>query len=300
MIGTVVSALTVVGADDPPGLAVVAISILVPMAVLAVALVGAGVWRSCRRRLERRRVSPPAAPSSWLETLWEMLGRKRAPATVTTSQAVRVKRDAARSAAERARSSRQQKEDMRQLDEAFAKIVQPDLENVPSVIEYVSRQQPEVAQFAQLLLGDGGRVLTSWGPKQMAVWHLEIQRGNWVVLLRSERGFTDPATVARAVNDSSPSLNDYFHMGLAVFAWARATGVPFRLDEPDDFDHDLVECGCHALDWLNEGNGDALDRVYGAWIEYRHNYWGLEGEALRTLQADSVAAMEDAAAARSA
>lgn len=189
---------------------------------------------------------------------------------------------------------------MRQLDEAFAKVVQPDLENVPSVIEYVSRQQPEVAQFAQLLLDDGGRVLTSWGPKQMAVWHLEIQRGNWVVLLRSERGFTDPATVARAVNDSSPSFNDYFHMGLAVFAWARANEVPFRLDEPDDFDHDLVEYGRHALDWLAEGNGDALDRVYGAWIEYRHNYWGLEDEALRTLQAESVSAMEDAAAARSA
>ncbi|GAB3122558.1 hypothetical protein [Glaciibacter psychrotolerans] len=170
----------------------------------------------------------------------------------------------------------------------------PDLNNVPNVLDYFATQEPEIAQFAQLLLTDGGNVLAAWGPVQMAVWHLDVQRGDWIVRFHSERGFVEWVTVARAASPS-PQWDDFRPIGLSIFIWARANGVPFRLDEPDDIDHDLVAHGRDALDWLSEGHDESFEQVYQAWIGYRHARGGRDGDAVRSLQAHVLATMEAAA-----
>ncbi|MFS0853483.1 hypothetical protein [Microbacterium sp. 179-I 3D4 NHS] len=161
------------------------------------------------------------------------------------------------------------------------------------MIEYLGEQRPDAARFARLLLDDGGTVITSWGPVQMAVWHLEVRRGEWIVEFHSERGFTEPPAIGRVTGSETVSRG-HRPLGLAVFAWARATGVPFRLDTPDDFDHDLVEHGRDALDWLDAGDGAVLDRVHEVWREYRRACAGLDGEQLALLRAEGVGDMEKA------
>ena len=172
---------------------------------------------------------------------------------------------------------------------------QPDMNKLPRVLDYWATADPEIAQFARLLIDDGCRVLEAWGPEQMAVWHLELQRGDWIVQFHSERGFPESAQVVR-YTDPSPHWDNYRPMRLAIFAWARANGVPFRLDDPDDFEHDLVAHGRDVLDWLNEGHDELLERVYGAWYAYQLARRRLDGEALRALQANAITAMEAAVA----
>lgn len=140
-------------------------------------------------------------------------------------------------------------------------------------------------------------MLEAWGPEQMAVWHLELQRGDWIVQFHSERGFPESAKVVRST-DPSPHWDDYRPMGLAIFAWARANGLPMRLDDPDDFVHDLATHGRDVLDWLNEGHDEVLERVFGAWHAYQLARHPLDGEALRALQASAVIAMEASVAGR--
>lgn len=171
----------------------------------------------------------------------------------------------------------------------------PDLNHVRTVLEYLATTEPEVVDFARLLLDDGGRVLEAWGPQQMAVWRLVVQRGAWQVRFHSERGYAEGASIARSTNPP-PRFDDHRSIGLAIFAWARANGVPFRLAEPDNFDHGLVAHGRDALDWLNQGHDEDLERVFRAWYAYRSALGRRDGEALRALKVGSVRAMEDAAA----
>lgn len=170
---------------------------------------------------------------------------------------------------------------------------QPDANTLHRVLDYWATADPEIAQFARLLIDDDCRVLEAWGPEQMAVWHLELQRGNWIVQFHSERGAPEWARVVRAT-DPSPHWDNYRHMGLAIFAWARANAVPMRFDHPDDLEHDLMAHGRKVLDWLNDGHEEVLERVYGAWYAYQLARHRLGGEAVRALQANAVIAMEAA------
>ncbi|MFK3670565.1 hypothetical protein ACI2IX_10360 [Leifsonia aquatica] len=163
---------------------------------------------------------------------------------------------------------------------------------VSAFLDYYAQQRPEEARFARLLLDDGGRVVSAWGPEQMAVWHLEVQRGDMLVMFHSERGYAEwPRVVRSAVH--RPHWDEYRPIGLGVFAWARAHGVPFRLDDPDDVDHDLVAHGRDALDWLDRGGDAPLQRVYQAWLGDRLTRGA--GDASRP-RSHAVAAMEAAAA----
>jgi hypothetical protein len=178
----------------------------------------------------------------------------------------------------------------------------PDLANLPRFLEHLAERDPNGAQFARALLDDGGVVRVFWGPLQMDVWQLEIQRGDWLVMFRVERGFAEPARVARASSDQR-RLDDYRSLDFAIFAWARATGAPFTLETPEDIGKaDVLTHGRAAVDWLNEGHGDALERVFGAWVTYQRAASGLRrgdsgsaDERARTVRAQGVAAMEAAA-----
>jgi hypothetical protein len=169
------------------------------------------------------------------------------------------------------------------------------LTNLPRFLDHLAPRDAEAAEFARLILDDGWAVRSFWGPEQMDVWELDLGRGDWFVQFRIERGFSDGIRVARADGDRPP-LDDFRSLGFAVFAWARANRVPFRLDSPDDVNHDLVAHGRAALDWLNEEHGGTFDRVWAAWYAYRRDFGRLKGEALLLARTAALAAMEDAAA----
>lgn len=100
----------------------------------------------------------------------------------------------------------------------------------------------------------------------MAVYHLEIRRGNWDVMFHSERGHVEAASVRRAGPPRTPR-EKFRPIGLTVLAWAKSHDVPFRLETLADLDHDLAAYGADALDWLDAGNEPVVDRLYQAWRE---------------------------------
>jgi hypothetical protein len=171
---------------------------------------------------------------------------------------------------------------------------EPDLAGLPLFITHLENSDPEVAQFVQLLLEDEGVVQDFHNPGNTDVGHLEILRGDWLVLFRLEHGVAHrprvgDATVYRATWDECRPL------GLAIFAWARAHAVPFRLDDPEDFNHDLVPHGRAALDWLAAGHGVVLERVHSAWLVYRNAPACLQGQEMWASLTQSVTAMNTAA-----
>lgn len=166
---------------------------------------------------------------------------------------------------------------------------------VPKLLDYLATIAPETAAFAQLLIDDGGAVRSAWGPEQMAVWDLVIRRGNWLVRFHCERGIADQVAVARATNPL-PRFDDYGPIGLAIFVWARAARKPFRLSIPVDFDHDLVDYGRAALDWLDEGHEETLQRVSRVYRESLNGNYRLDADAHPALQLATIAAMEAAVA----
>ena len=171
----------------------------------------------------------------------------------------------------------------------------PDLTNLPRFLDHLAERDPQAADFARLLLDDGAwRISGFWGPEQMDVWELDLQRGEWFVQFRIERGIAEGVRVARG-SGARPPLDAFRAIGFATFAWARANAVPFRLDDPGDVQHDIVAHGRAALDWLADGHHPAFERVTDAalatWLERRTE----TGETLRTTQAKTVAAMEAAA-----
>jgi len=147
---------------------------------------------------------------------------------------------------------------------------QPYLTNLPRFLEHLAPRDPESAQLAQLLLDNGWTVRGFWGPEQMDVWQLDLARHGLLVQFRIERGFAEWPRVVEALDP--PHLDDYRPLGLAILAWARATGVPFRLDHPDDFQHDLVEHAPDALEWVSREGSRRFDRVYAAWREFRSDW----------------------------
>jgi len=167
----------------------------------------------------------------------------------------------------------------------------PAADAVAAFLDDYAQQRLEAARFARLLLDDGSRVVSACGPEQMAVWHLEVQRGGMLVMFHSERGYAEWPRIVRS-SVPGPHWDEYRPIGLAVFAWARAHGVPFRLDGPDDFDHDLEAYGRDALDWLDRVGDAPLQRVYQAWIDDRLAR-GARDESRQRSHA--VAAMEAAA-----
>lgn len=173
----------------------------------------------------------------------------------------------------------------------------PDLTNLPRFLDHLSTRDAEAAQFARLLLTeDQWQIRGFWGPEQMDVWQLDLERGDWFVQFRIERGISEGVRTVRSA-DTAPRLNDYRNIGYAIFAWARAKGVPFRLDDPDDVAHDIVAHGRTALDWLASGHHAAFERVAAAADEYRSARWTSRGRGgdLLAAQTAGIAAMEAAA-----
>ncbi len=168
-------------------------------------------------------------------------------------------------------------------------------DDVARVIEFFALTQPEEEKLARSLLHRGGRVIDAWGPLQMAVWHLVVQYKNWFLVLHSERGFGDLAIITPATN----SRNYWAHarpIGLAIFVWARANGVSYRLDTSDDIEHDLSAYGGDALDWLVGERVQILRRVHEVWLEGKHSNRRLQGDALKESHAATIVDMEEAAA----
>jgi hypothetical protein len=169
-----------------------------------------------------------------------------------------------------------------------------DLTGFLLFLVHLQEADPEVAQLVQLILDDDGVVQSLSSPGHEDVWRLEMLRGDWLVLFRIQNGIVDSPRV-RCASVHVSTCDESRPLGLAIFAWARAQGVAFRLDDPEDINHDLVNHGRAAIDWLSTGQGPALERVYCAWLTYRYASARLEGSVLWASLAHTVDAMETAA-----
>lgn len=171
-----------------------------------------------------------------------------------------------------------------------------DLTGLLDFLVQLEGENPEVAQFAQQLLNGGGVVRVFTDPESTGAGLLGIQCGEWLVTFRTEHGVTQwprvcpPSSHGRARNCCRP-------LGLAIFAWARAHAVPFRLEDPEDLNHDLATLGRAALNWLNDGHGPVLERVHSAWLVYWFIPARLSGAALQKTLERNVRAMNAAAVA---
>ncbi|MCR2791660.1 hypothetical protein NQ156_01120 [Microbacterium sp. zg.Y625] len=176
----------------------------------------------------------------------------------------------------------------------------PDLDALAGFLEHLDPRDAAAAAFARHLLDAGAVVRSLWGPVQMDVRGLSVQRGDMIVRFGVERGFSDGVLIGRADAADESGLRP---IALAVFAWARANGIPLQLDDPDGIEVDLVTVGIPALDWVGAGNDDAVHRVHRAWFEHRRRLDRLQGRTrgrpsdvdLRAVIADGVAALEAAA-----
>lgn len=177
----------------------------------------------------------------------------------------------------------------------------PDLTNLPRFLEHLEQRDAAAAQFARQLIDAGGIIPVFWGPEQMDVWELRVQRGQMIARFGVERGVSDSVLIARA--GARASSNDLRPMRLAVFAWARANDIPFRVDDPDKLDVDLKSDGFDALDWVGDGHDADVERVRRAWLEYRQQADRLQGRTrgrpdesdLEAVKAAGIAAIEAAA-----
>ncbi|WP_420111497.1 hypothetical protein [Pseudactinotalea sp.] len=165
--------------------------------------------------------------------------------------------------------------------------------DVDRVLAYVMEARPDTGELARSLLERGGLVIEAWGPLQMAVYHLEVRRGNWEVMFHSERGHVEAASFRRA---GPPTREKCRPIGLAVLAWARSHDVTFRLETLADLDQDLAAHGADALDWLDAGNEPVVERLYQAWWDGVQRI-GYSSARLRDpqLAADVIARLEEAA-----
>ena len=177
-------------------------------------------------------------------------------------------------------------------------VPEPDLTNLPRFFDHLAPRDSEAAQLARHLLAAGWGVRVFWGPEQMDVWQLTVQRGEWFVRFGVERGRSDGVLVGRS-DATVPGWNESTSLGYAIFAWARAHEVPFPLDHPGDVRHAIAEYGPAALDWLAEGNASALERVSSIAYDFARSahVQRLRGDERRAAERETVAAMEAAAKA---
>lgn len=173
------------------------------------------------------------------------------------------------------------------------------------MIEYLADQRPDTARFADQLLEDGNPIVEVIGPVQMGVWHLVIQCGHWQVAFHCERGMVERARIKKS-DATRPTWHDDVDVSLAILAWARATGSPYRLDLFDRFDYrarlhadlGLVEYGRQTVAWLNQGNEEAFARVVAVWRDYIHACGQTARDARAALAEDTLRRMEGAATPR--
>ena len=178
-----------------------------------------------------------------------------------------------------------------------------DLANLPRFLEHLEQRDAEAARFARQLIDAGGAIRVFWGPQQMDVWELRVQRRQMIVRFGVERGYSDGVLIARAGVPATWNDNALRPMRLAVLAWARANNIPFRLDDPDDLDVDLTSDGFAALDWVGDGHDEEVERVQTAWREYRQQAGELRGRTrgrpdqsdVQAVKAAGIAAIEAAA-----
>lgn len=168
-----------------------------------------------------------------------------------------------------------------------------DADDSTRVLDYFDETQPDAAGFARALIARGGTITELWGPLQMSVWNLVIERGAWRVTLHSERGFGDwPVVSART--EADPREARRYPAGLVVFVWARAHEVPFRVDRVEGFNHDLAAHGCDAMDWLDSAGPGMLDGAYAEWARQPHISTELPADAQAEMWAAAGAAMDAA------
>ena len=176
-----------------------------------------------------------------------------------------------------------------------------DITNLPRFLKHLGHydRDPMASKFAKQLLDEGGEVVVFWGPQQMDVWRLTIQRDGYLVSFGVERGWPDGVTLSPAADaDEWPGA---IPLRFAVFAWARAHAVELVIDDPIGFRVDLLAYGTAALDWLGAGHDDVLVNIYTA---FQDGFRALgpimrpEQEAERS--AIQIRMMEDAAAAGTA
>lgn len=179
----------------------------------------------------------------------------------------------------------------------------PDLTNLERFLVHLHERDAAAAAFARTLLAEGATVRDFWGPEQMDVWELRVQRGDVIVRFGVERGFSDGVLLGPAdAANGRPTLRP---LRIAIFAWAVANDVPLRVEDPDDFAVDLTEHGIAAVDWMGEGHEPAVARVQRAWSDYRSDLdrqrrraHGRPAESrVRAVKAAGVSAMRAAAAA---
>jgi hypothetical protein len=108
----------------------------------------------------------------------------------------------------------------------------PDLTNLPRFLEHLEQRDAAAAQFGRQLIDAGGIIRVFWGPEQMDVWELLVQRGRMIVRFGVERGYSDGVLIARA--GTPASWNNLRPIQLAAVAWARTNDIPFFLDDPDN------------------------------------------------------------------
>lgn len=176
-----------------------------------------------------------------------------------------------------------------------------DLTNLPRFLEHLGSIDQMAADLAGILLDAGGTVRTFWGPEQMDVWELRVQRGEMIARFGVERGYSDGIRIAPAATPVDWGGLRSFHC--AIIAWACANSIPLRLDDPDDVRIDLAKHGLSVLDWVGDGHDADVDRVHDAWMNYRSELNRLGNRAhgyplkshLSAARAEAIAAMEAAA-----
>lgn len=142
----------------------------------------------------------------------------------------------------------------------------PDLANLPRFLDHLGERDAGAAALARQLLDEGWTIRSFWGPVQMDVWSLGLRRGGREVVFGVERGFPDAVRLGPARDDAR--YDDFHPLTQAVLGWARSVGADVELGDPERFHVDLGAYGAQALDWLDAGNDDVLDRIRAAWDRY--------------------------------
>ncbi|NRQ51374.1 hypothetical protein [Aeromicrobium stalagmiti] len=106
--------------------------------------------------------------------------------------------------------------------------------------------------LAQHLLASGFRTVSAWGPVQMAVAHLRLQRGDLVVDLDTERGVT--AIAVRRGDLSVPLL-------VANYVRSRPASTADSVELPAGWQQQFPFDRAATIEWLADAKQDAIRAV---------------------------------------
>lgn len=162
--------------------------------------------------------------------------------------------------------------------------------NPKPFLKHLESRDPHAAELARKLLKKRWELRTLWGPEQMDVWRLELEKDGWIVAFGIERGMSDGAMVARVPTDEE-TAPEFRQLTAAVIGWARATGADVPLTDPHWQALTLLVHGYEGLEWLQAGNDEAFVRISEAW----RSKWSLTDLSGLALTARWVELIEEAA-----